>query len=243
MRRHAETTAPKNDTRRTIIELRNVTKTFFMKGLSTTVLHGISLCIRQGDFMALTGSSGSGKSTLLHIMGLLEQPTEGEYLLAGRSVQSLDDKDLSALRNQVLGFVFQNFFLIPYATALENVLLPGTYSNRSGTELRDRAEYLLEKVGLADRMDFTPSRLSGGQQQRVALARALLGEPDILLADEPTGQLDSTTSRSILDLFSRINKEGTTIVVVTHGEETASCAKTRLEMHDGCIQAPQREHA
>lgn len=240
---HNEPTTPENDTRHTLIELRNVTKTFFMEGLSTTVLHGISLCIRQGDFMALTGSSGSGKSTLLHIMGLLEHPTEGEYFLAGRSVQSLNDKDLSALRNQVLGFVFQNFFLIPYATALENVLLPGTYSNRSGTELRDRAEYLLEKVGLADRMDFTPSRLSGGQQQRVALARALLGEPDILLADEPTGQLDSTTSRSILELFSRINEEGTTIVVVTHGEETASCAKIRLEMQDGRILTPQREHA
>jgi len=226
-----------------LIELVDVTKTFHMGGLATTVLHGVSLRVRPGDFIALTGSSGSGKSTLLYIMGLLEQPTTGTYRFGGRAVQGLDDDGLSGLRNRAMGFVFQNFFLIPYATALENVMLPGTYGDRPGADLCDRARFLLDKVGLADRMHHVPSRLSGGQQQRVALARALLNEPAILLADEPTGQLDSATSRSILSLFSRINEEGTTIVVVTHNAETAACAHTRLEMCDGLLRDGTRHNA
>ena len=199
------------------------------------VLKGVSLDIDQGEFVALQGSSGSGKSTLLHIIGLLDRPTAGSYMLKGGDVARMEDDELSALRNRYLGFIFQSFYLIPYATAVENVLLPGRYAEASQVELKERAEYLLEQVGLGDRMNFRPASLSGGQQQRVAMARALLNQPEIILADEPTGQLDSTTSRDIMELFTKINDQGTTIIIVTHDEETAAASHRRIYLHDGMI--------
>lgn len=220
-----------------LIDLQHIGKTFVQADIQTQVLHDITLQVRPGDFLALTGSSGSGKSTLLYIMGLLEQASQGSYHLQGHDVSTLDDTAASAFRNSLIGFVFQSFFLIPYASALENVLLPGMYSQQHGSRLRQRGEELLQLVGLADRMQHKPSQLSGGQQQRVALARALLNKPALLLADEPTGQLDTVTSNSILELFTKINDSGTTIIMVTHSAETAACAKRRIVMRDGRIHA------
>ncbi|MEF2144126.1 MAG: ABC transporter ATP-binding protein, partial [Desulfovibrionaceae bacterium] len=199
------------------------------------VLRDIDLSVQSGEFLALQGTSGSGKSTLLHIIGLLDRATSGRYLLNGEDVSGLDDDALSDLRNTRLGFVFQSFYLIPYASALENVLLPGMYSGRPLPELRARAQDLLAQVGLADRMHFKPSRLSGGQQQRVAMARAMLNEPDLILADEPTGQLDSTTSEEILKLFTAMNEQGSTVILVTHDEQTAAAAKRIIRLHDGRV--------
>lgn len=200
-----------------------------------TVLRDITLDIAQGEFVALQGTSGSGKSTLLNIIGLLDRPTTGTYHLLERDVSTLDDDHQSDLRNLSLGFIFQSFYLIPYATALENVILPGLYSGKPRAELHARAEQLLEQVGLSDRMDFRPSRLSGGQQQRVAMARALLNEPHVILADEPTGQLDSTTSDEIMKLFHTVHESGRTIVLVTHDEEVGQEAERIIKLHDGTI--------
>jgi putative ABC transport system ATP-binding protein len=216
-----------------LVRLEHVGKTFVQGGLEITVLHDVTLDVAQGDFIALTGSSGSGKSTLLHIIGLLEQASCGIFQLQGQNVSALDDNAASSFRNAVIGFVFQSFFLIPYASALDNVLLPGTYGNRPDKALRERAAFLLEQVGLTDRMHHIPARLSGGQQQRVALARSLLNEPSMLLADEPTGQLDTSTSRSIMELLTRINNDGTTIIMVTHSQEIAAAATRRIVIRDG----------
>ena len=199
------------------------------------VLSGIDLTIRAGEFVALQGTSGSGKSTLLHLLGLLDSPTSGSYRLLGRDVSDLPDDELSHLRNTVLGFVFQSFYLVPYATALENVMLPGMYSELSQAELRARGLELLDKVGLSDRVNFKPANLSGGQQQRVAMARALLNRPRLILADEPTGQLDSATSSDIMRLFAQVNQTGTTIVLVTHDEAVAAQAGRVIRMVDGRI--------
>ncbi|MDP2847670.1 MAG: ABC transporter ATP-binding protein [Humidesulfovibrio sp.] len=197
------------------------------------VLSGIDLTIRAGEFVALQGTSGSGKSTLLHLMGLLDSPTSGAYRLLGRDVSGLPDDELSRLRNTVLGFVFQSFYLVPYATALENVMLPGMYSDLSQAELRSRGLELLGRVGLADRVNFKPANLSGGQQQRVAMARALLNKPRLILADEPTGQLDSATSAEIMRLFAQVNQTGTSIVLVTHDEAVAAQAGRIIKIADG----------
>lgn len=197
------------------------------------VLSGIDLAIRAGEFVALQGTSGSGKSTLLHILGLLDSPTAGTYRLLGRDVSGLGDEELSHLRNTALGFVFQSFYLVPYATALENVMLPGMYSGLAQGELRARAAELLGRVGLADRVNFKPANLSGGQQQRVAMARALLNRPSLILADEPTGQLDSATSAEIMRLFGQVNQSGTTIVLVTHDEDVAAQAGRIIRVADG----------
>lgn len=225
------------------IHLTEITKTFFRnvdqrdngEEAGIQVLKGISLDINKGEFVSLQGTSGSGKSTLLHIIGLLDRPTAGVYQLLGQDTATLDDDRQSDLRNQALGFVFQSFYLIPYATALENVILPGLYSGKPRAELHARAQLLLEQVGLADRMHFNPSRLSGGQQQRVAMARAMLNEPDIILADEPTGQLDSTTSREIIKLFQTVHETGTTLILVTHDEEVAAEAQRIVKLSDGVI--------
>jgi putative ABC transport system ATP-binding protein len=216
-----------------VVSLRGITRSYPQGEAMVQVLHDISCDVRRGDFVALTGSSGSGKSTLLHILGLLDRPTSGTYLLSGRDTQTLDDDARSDLRGRSIGFVFQNFYLLSYATALENVLLPGAYSATPHRQLHERALHLMEQVGLADRMHHTPARLSGGQQQRVAIARALLHEPDMMLADEPTGQLDSATGTAILDLFARINAGGTTVVIVTHDEKVATAARRRIRMQDG----------
>ncbi len=225
------------------IHLSGITKTFFHGSEKKNgdaepgikVLKGITLDIVQGEFVALQGTSGSGKSTLLHLIGLLDRPTAGVYKLLGQDTANLDDDSQSDFRNQSLGFIFQSFYLIPYATALENVILPGLYSGKPHSELLARAELLLEQVGLADRMDFNPSRLSGGQQQRVAMARAMLNEPDIILADEPTGQLDSATSEEIIKLFHTVHDTGRTIVLVTHDKDVAQAAGRIIKLHDGMI--------
>ncbi len=205
------------------------------EGGGVEVLADISLSVRRGEFVALQGTSGSGKSTLLHLLGLLDTPSSGTYRLLGRDVSHLDDDERSRLRNTALGFVFQSFYLVPYATALENVMLPGMYADISQAELRARALDLLGKVGLSDRVHFRPANLSGGQQQRVAMARALLNRPQLILADEPTGQLDSATSAEIMRLFTEINATGASIILVTHDEAVAAQAGRVIRISDGRI--------
>lgn len=220
-----------------LIRLQGLTKSFQQGDLEIPVLKGIDLEIAGGEFIALQGSSGSGKSTLLHILGLLDRASGGQYLLQGQDVASLGDEQLSRLRNASMGFLFQSFYLIPYITALENVILPGLYSPTPGRSLRQRAQELLGEVGLADRMNFRPGQLSGGQQQRVALARALVNDPQLLLADEPTGQLDSATSVEIMQLLSRVHANGRTVIVVTHEATTAAYAKRTISLQDGHVLA------
>jgi len=219
-----------------LIELRDVSKTYGNDAEQVIrALDRVSLTIQAGEYCAIQGTSGSGKSTLMHVLGLLDRPSAGAYLFKGRDVAGLDDDSRSELRNQAIGFVFQSFYLIPYATALDNVLMPSLYGPKSQRAMRLRAQELLRLVGLADRAHSKPSQLSGGQQQRVALARALVNEPDVLLADEPTGQLDSKTSEEILELFGKINEQGATVIVVTHDENVAAHTKRRIRVRDGRV--------
>lgn len=220
-----------------VIILSDITKRFVQKEQPVDVLRGVSFSVDSGQFVALQGTSGSGKSTILHILGLLDRPTSGSYLLDGRNVSSLNDDSLSQLRNRLFGFVFQNFHLIPYLSALENVLLPGLYNDSPQKLLRQRGIELLSQVGLSDRQHFKPSQLSGGQQQRVAIARSLLNDPKVILADEPTGQLDSKTSQEIMDLFRSIHGQGKTIILVTHDNNTASHAGRRIIISDGRVES------
>jgi putative ABC transport system ATP-binding protein len=218
-----------------LIRLQSLVKSFQQGELEIPVLKGLDLEIGAGEFIALQGTSGSGKSTLLHILGLLDRPSGGRYWLQGEDVAALSDERLSALRNAMMGFLFQSFYLVPYISALENVILPGLYSRTPGHLLRQRAKELLAEVGLADRMSFRPGQLSGGQQQRVALARALVNNPQLLLADEPTGQLDAATSVEILQLLTRVHGSGRTVIVVTHDPATAAYAKRTIFLQDGHV--------
>lgn len=218
-----------------LVELENIVKTYKQADREVEVLKGISFSIDSGEFIALQGSSGSGKSTLMHILGLLDRPSKGRYLLCQQDVSALSDNALSAIRNRTVGFIFQTFYLIPYVSAVENVMLPGLYSRTAVHELRHRAELILDQVGLGDRMHFRPNQLSGGQQQRVAMARALVNDPRLLLADEPTGQLDSQTSGEIMRLIAQIHEQGLTVVLVTHDDEIAGYAPRRIRLSDGCI--------
>jgi len=219
-----------------LLALTDVTRSYDMAGTLHTVLSGVTLSIATGEFAAIMGPSGSGKSTLLHILGLLDRPTSGSYRFGGRETAEMTDDELSALRNRAIGFVFQSFYLIPYATALDNVLLPGLYSNSPRAALSRRALELLDKVGLAAQAHHKPSQLSGGQQQRVAVARALINDPDLILADEPTGQLDSATSAEIMELLSSVNRDaGKTVIVVTHEAATAAYARRQIRVHDGRV--------
>ncbi len=220
---------------RRLVELENIVKTYIQADRAVEVLKGISLSIDSGEFIALQGPSGSGKSTLMHILGLLDRPTSGRYLLRQEDISALKDNALSAIRNRTVGFIFQTFYLIPYISAFENVMLPGLYSRAPARELRQRAERILDQVGLGDRMHFRPSQLSGGQQQRVAMARALINDPLLLLADEPTGQLDSRTSAEIMRLIASIHAQGRTVVLVTHDDEVAGYARRRIRLGDGLI--------
>ncbi|BAT72167.1 ABC transport system ATP-binding protein [Thermosulfidibacter takaii ABI70S6] len=208
-----------------VIDMKGIRKIYTMGAEKVEVLRGVDFVVKKGDFIAIMGPSGEGKSTLMNIMGCLDRPTEGKYLLEGVDVLQLGDKELSRLRNRKIGFIFQQFHLIPWATALENVLLPLVYRNGVKKEDIERAKKLLERLGLGHRMEFRPGELSGGQQQRVAIARALIGNPSIVLADEPTGNLDATSSEEVMRIFKELNEEGITIVMTTHDPETAKYAK------------------
>ena len=219
--------------------MRNIRKTYHLGEVDVPVLMGVSLYVSRGEFVALMGTSGSGKSTLMNIVGCLDRPTAGEYWLDGREISLLTASERARLRNRMVGFVFQTFNLLPRTTALENVMMPLIYARENLTEnqRRQRAAVLLEKVGLADRLDHLPSQLSGGQQQRVAIARSLINHPQVLLADEPTGNLDSRTNEELLQMFQQLNSiDGITIILVTHDPGVAQHARRTVYIKDGLIE-------
>lgn len=219
-----------------LIVLDKITKTFSQGYQETKVLQEVSLNINEGDFCAIMGASGSGKSTLMYILGCLDTPSSGNFILDGRNINALNDNELSQLRSEHIGFVFQAFYLVPYLSVLDNVLLPTMYArSREPYDVRQKGLELLEQLGMADRANFNPEQLSGGQKQRVAIARALINNPKILLADEPTGQLDSASGDAVLEIFNRLHHEGKTIILVTHDEKTASYAKRHIILQDGKI--------
>jgi putative ABC transport system ATP-binding protein len=219
-----------------VVALESVSRVYQMGTVEVRALDRVDLRIEDGEYMAIMGRSGSGKSTLLNVLGCLDRPTEGDYFLEGSNVADLDDDALSSIRNRQLGFVFQAYNLIPHLTVLENVEVPLEYAGVSPREARERATVLVERMGLGDRLRHRPTELSGGQQQRVAIARALANEPSLLLADEPTGNLDTKTGREILDLLRRLNEGGTTLVVVTHDSNIAQRAHRTVHMRDGRIE-------
>ncbi len=220
-----------------ILALRGVGKIYSSGSLEVRALDGIDLIVDSGDFVAVLGPSGSGKSTLMHIVGCLDVPTEGTYELAGVDVSSMDERELAHVRNRRIGFVFQQFNLLPNLSAWRNVELPLVYAGVSRAERRARALEALAKVGLADRVDHRPGELSGGQQQRVSVARAIVTDPDLLLADEPTGNLDSTSTADMLDLFRDLHAQGRTIVLITHEHDVAAQANRSVTIRDGRIAA------
>ena len=221
-----------------LIELHDIWKTYYMGEITVPVLKGVSLSVARGELIALMGASGSGKSTLMNILGCLDRPNSGEYWLDGREVSQLSPEQRALVRNQKLGFIFQNFNLLPRTSALDNVVMPLSYTDDhlSEREARKRAEEMLRRVGLGDRLNHEPSQLSGGQQQRVAIARALVNRPSILFADEPTGNLDSRTSEEVLRMFEQLNmEEGISIILVTHDANVAGYARRLIHIHDGVI--------
>ncbi|MCE2872259.1 MAG: ABC transporter ATP-binding protein [Xanthomonadales bacterium] len=218
-----------------MIELQGIVKRYVLGGETVLALAGVDLSIGRNEYVALIGPSGSGKSTLMNILGCLDSPTEGRYILNGRDTSSLRDDELATVRNREIGFVFQSFHLLPRQTALQNVMQPLMYRPMSAAERRGRAENALAGVGLGDRLDHRPNQLSGGQRQRVAVARALVGEPSILLADEPTGNLDSRTSAEIMALFDALHSSGQTVIVVTHEPDIAAHCRRTVRVLDGHI--------
>jgi putative ABC transport system ATP-binding protein len=219
-----------------LIETRDLWKTYVMGDEEIHALRGVSIQIERGEYVAIMGPSGSGKSTLMNLIGCLDTPTKGSYLLNGKEVASMNDDDLAQIRNQEIGFVFQTFNLLPRATALHNVELPLIYAGVSGKVRQDRARLALEKVDLMPRASHRPNELSGGQRQRVAIARALVNDPSILLADEPTGNLDSKTGNEIMGVFERLHGGGNTIIVVTHEAEIAAYAHRTIHIRDGQVE-------
>lgn len=220
-----------------IIHLDNIDKSYFMGMQAIPVLKGINLDIFKNEYVALMGPSGSGKSTLMNILGCLDSPTAGTYILNGKDVSKMPDNDLAGVRNKEIGFVFQQFNLLPRLSAAENVALPLVYAGAAKKERMERAQEVLAKVGLADRSHHKPNELSGGQIQRVAIARALVNNPAIILADEPTGNLDSKTSLEVMDIFGKIQASGNTVVLVTHEEDIAAYAKRVVRLRDGLIES------
>lgn len=223
------------DEKKALIQLSNIVKSYSNGDQELNVLKGIDLTVYEGEFVAIMGPSGSGKSTLMNIIGLLDKPTSGDYSLNGTQVEELKEKQLAKVRNQEIGFVFQQFFLLSKLSALQNVELPLVYAGVNSSKRRQLAKQFLEKVELSERMKHLPSELSGGQKQRVAIARALVNNPSIILADEPTGALDTKTSDQIMQLLTELNREGKTIVMVTHEPEIADFATRKIVIRDGEI--------
>ncbi|MBC7729438.1 MAG: ABC transporter ATP-binding protein [Microbacteriaceae bacterium] len=218
-----------------LIEAHELTKTYVMGDMTVHALRGVTLSIAEGDFVAIMGSSGSGKSTLMNILGCLDLPSQGVYRLAGEEVETMALDQLASIRNRRIGFVFQQFNLLPRTSALENVELPMVYAGVKAAERRQRALSALQRVGLGERFEHTPAELSGGQQQRVAIARALVNQPQLILADEPTGALDTQTSEDIMKLLTELNQQGMTVVLVTHEADIAAWARRKLVFRDGQI--------
>lgn len=223
-----------------VIKIRGIIRNFPLGNEVVKVLKGIDLDINRGEYVALMGPSGSGKSTLMNLLGCLDTATAGTYELNGKNVSNMSQDELAEIRNKEIGFVFQVFNLLPRTTALDNVALPMIYAGATKEERKKRAEQVLQDVGLADRMDHQPSQLSGGQRQRVAVGRALVNKPSIILADEPTGNLDSKTSVEIMDLFNEIHNQGNTVIVVTHEEDIAAHAHRIIRLVDGMIASDER---
>lgn len=219
-----------------VIELADICKYYGAGETQVRALDGVTLSVEEGEFLAIVGRSGSGKSTLMNVLGCLDVPTEGEYRLNGQSVFSLSQRALSAIRNRYIGFIFQRFFLLPTLTALENVELPLVYAGVGRQKRRALAAEMLQKVGLADRLSHYPAQMSGGQQQRVAIARAAVGRPAVLLADEPTGNLDAASGAAVMTLLRELHKDGTTLLLITHDRAVAAAAERRLEMRAGKLQ-------
>lgn len=224
-----------------VIEIRQITRDFPLGNEVVKVLKGIDLDIDRGEYVAIMGPSGSGKSTLMNLLGCLDTPTSGTYILNGKDASQMGDDELAEIRNKEIGFVFQTFNLLPRTTALENVALPMIYAGYNKADRRKRAEEVLTNVGLGDRMDHKPNQLSGGQRQRVAVGRALVNKPSIILADEPTGNLDSKTSLEIMNLFDEIHAAGNTVILVTHEEEVADHAHRVIRLRDGMVESDERK--
>lgn len=220
-----------------VIKIRKIIRDFPLGQETVHVLKGIDLDINRGEYVAIMGPSGSGKSTLMNILGCLDTPTDGTYILNGQDVSKMTDDELADIRNQEIGFVFQTFNLLPRTTALDNVALPMIYAGKTKAERNERASKVLTDVGLADRMDHKPNQLSGGQRQRVAVGRALVNNPSIILADEPTGNLDSKTSLEIMHLFDDIHHAGNTVILVTHEEDVAKHAHRIIRLRDGTVES------
>ncbi|PGO22390.1 macrolide ABC transporter ATP-binding protein [Bacillus cereus] len=218
-----------------MIELKDITKSFQNGEETVEILHGINVTLNEGEFTSIMGPSGSGKSTLMNIIGCLDKPTAGTYSLAGQNISSMSEAKLAHIRNEEIGFVFQNFMLLPRLTALQNVELPLIYAGVDKKERRERALAALTKVGLTERSNHLPNELSGGQKQRVAVARAIVNNPKFILADEPTGALDTKTSKQIMDLFYELNKQGATIIIITHDREIGEAATRQIVIRDGNI--------
>ena len=222
-----------------VIAIKNISKKYIMGDQLIAALKDVSLSIQHNEYVALMGPSGSGKSTLMNILGCLDTPTSGSYLLNGKEVSKMEDDELAYIRNKEIGFVFQTFNLLPRLSSLENVALPLVYAGMNTAERTQRSEYVMELVGLKDRMDHKPNQLSGGQRQRVAIARALVNNPSIILADEPTGNLDTKTSYEIMNIFEEINSKGNTVILVTHEEDIAKHAKRIMRLRDGLIESDE----